>query len=236
MLQERRMDQVTQHYNAPWWYFSRRDIHAELRRAALDTNGLGRPPRLELGTPVEHVNLASRTVNTSSGRSYEADVIIGADGIRSASGNSVFGKLPTQTQGLSAYRCMVSTERLRDHPETAILVDCTKVLMFMGPDRRIVAYPCSSWDWINFVCIFPDRSVDQRGSQWNTAVTVEEMVERFSDFHPAVTKALSLASYTGVWRLRDRDPLTDLTKDCFALVGDAAHAMGPRGSTCNLPR
>ena len=61
-----------------------------------------------------------------------------------------------------------------------------------------------------------------------TKVTVQEMVDRFSDFHPAIVKALTNATETGVWQLRDRSTLPTLVKGCFALVGDAAHAMGPR--------
>lgn len=220
------MEGITSKYGEPWWYFSRKDVHQELKRAALSPDGLGTLPQLVLGAHVERVDVENRTVFLKSGKSFQADVIVGADGIRSASGNSVFGKLTTETDGMSAYRCMIPSEKLKNNPETNVLVDCAKVLMFIGPDRRIVAYPCSSWDLMNFVCIYPDPR--ERKSQWSTKVTVEEMVATFKDFHPSVPAALSMATETGVWQLRDRNPLPTLVKDCFALIGDAAHAMGPR--------
>ncbi|EMT74461.1 Salicylate hydroxylase [Fusarium odoratissimum] len=217
--------QITQKYGEPWWYFSRKDVHAELKRAALSADGLGTTPRLKTGAHVERVDSKTGSVFLKSGESYKADLIIGADGIRSVSGNSVFGKLETTPEGLSAYRCMIRTEELRKNPQTQVLTDSAKVLMVIGPDRRIVVYPCSSWDWMNFVCIYPDTS--DRRLQWSSEVEVQDMVEKFKEFHPSIVAALSMASNAGVWQLRQRVPLPTLVKDFYALVGDAAHAMGP---------
>ncbi|KAJ6107575.1 salicylate hydroxylase [Penicillium sp. IBT 18751x] len=216
---------ATKKYGEPWWYFSRHDVHAELARAALSTDGLGNTPTLHLGNKVVHVDAKARSVTCSNGKVYTGDVIIGADGIHSASGKSVFGKLPVVGDGFSAYRCMIPTSKMRNNPETAILVDAAKVLIIVGPDRRIVAYPCSSWETMNFVCIFPDdRKLEH---QWSTEVSVQEMVDMFKDFHPCVTTFLSMASNTGVWQLLDREPLSTLVNGPFAMIGDAAHAMGP---------
>ncbi|KAG5813935.1 hypothetical protein H9Q74_003096 [Fusarium xylarioides] len=90
---------VTQKYGEPWWYFSRKDVHAELKRAALSEDGLGTTPRLETGAHVEKVDSKTGSVFLKSGKSYTADLIIGADGIRSASGNSVFWQARDDTGG-----------------------------------------------------------------------------------------------------------------------------------------
>ncbi|PNS19529.1 Kynurenine 3-monooxygenase [Sphaceloma murrayae] len=225
IISDRKMAYVTNKYGEPWWYFSRRDVHAEFKRAALSPAGLGSVPELRLGARVVSVDSESGEVTLENGEIVRGDVVIGADGIRSATGNCVFGALGSSSQGLSAYRCMIPTARIRADPETAMLVDGAKVLMFIGPDRRIVAYPCSSWEWINFVGIFPDSS--DRRVQWNNKVPVETMLDRFGDFHPSILKALSMADEVGVWQLRDREPLQTWTRGCFALIGDAAHAMGP---------
>lgn len=218
---------LVEKYGAPWWYFSRQEIHQELKRAALSSDGLGKVPKLELGAKVCRVDLDSMTVHLEDGRTFNGDLIIAADGIRTAAGASVFGPLPTVNTGFSAYRCMVPSQRLRDDPDTGPLLDCAKVLMIVHPERRIVIYPCSSWETMNFVCIFPDD--EDRRLQWTKEISVKELVEKFSDFHPAAVKMLSMAEDPGVWQLRDRDPLPTLVKGRFCLIGDAAHAMGPRG-------
>lgn len=229
------MEHITKIYDEPWWYFSRKDLHSELKRSALAEDGKGTAPTLKVGAHVERVDAEHGTVQLASGETFHGDVIIGADGIRSASGNSVFGKLPSGSEGLSAYRCMIPSTKLMDDPDTAVLVDCAKVLIFIGPERRIVAYPCSSWDYMNFVCIFPDSS--ERRSQWHDKILVQDMLDGFKDFHHSIRKALSMASETGVWQLRHREPLSTWVKGCYTLIGDAAHAMGPRklpDSPCDL--
>lgn len=223
------MTKATKHYGEPWWYFSRLDVHGELKRAALSDDGLGTPPVCELGARVDRVDPFSGTVYLEDGRTFLGDIIIGADGIRATTGKSVFGDLTTSDQGLYAYRCSIKSQRLRDDPETASLVDCAKILMLSAPDRRIVAYPCSSWEIINIVGIYPDQR--DRRLDWQTKVSVDEMVQTFDEFHPAIKKMLSMAEETGVWQLRDRDPLSTLVKDRYAMIGDAAHAMGPRKFT-----
>ncbi|PSK36586.1 Kynurenine 3-monooxygenase [Elsinoe australis] len=225
ILHEMDMSFITGKYGEPWWYFARRDVHAELKRAALSPEGLGRVPVLRTGVRVDQVDLDAGQVRTTSGETFHGDVIIGADGIRTASGASVFGPLKTVAHGLSAYRWMIPTAKLRADPETAIFVDCAKIFIIIGPDRRIIAYPCSNWDSMNFVGIFPDDS--ERRMQWDDTASVESILETFQDFHPTILKALSMADGMGVWQLRDRDPLDRLVKDSFALIGDAAHPMGP---------
>lgn len=228
------MEVVTKKYGDPWWYFSRADIHQELKRTALSPTGLGTPAHLETGAKVSTVDAASGKVTLEDGRVFTGDVIIGADGIGSTTGKAVFpSDIQTVDSGMSAYRCMISSARLRADPLTAPLVDCAKVLMLIAPDRRIVVYPCSSWEFMNFVCIFPDDR--PRTAQWTSQVDVNEMVATFADFHPAIPKMLGMATETGVWKLLDREPLENLVRDKFALIGDAAHAMGPRMSSPNPP-
>jgi 2-polyprenyl-6-methoxyphenol hydroxylase-like FAD-dependent oxidoreductase len=48
-------------------------------------------PRLKLAVRVQTVGVETGTVHNACGREFPGDVILGADGIRSASGASVFG-------------------------------------------------------------------------------------------------------------------------------------------------
>ncbi|GKT46107.1 salicylate hydroxylase [Colletotrichum spaethianum] len=219
------MAPVEARYGAPWWYFSRQDIHTELKRAALSPKGLGMPAKLLLGAGIEHVDLESNTVHLRDKRTFHGDVIIGADGIRSPSGTSVFGSLPYEKTGFSAYRFMVPSQPIRDDVDTAQFVDCAKVIMILHGAYRIVIYPCAGWETLNFACIFPDDI--ERRHQWDTKVSVDDLVETFKHLHPAVVKMLSMAEDVGVWALRDREPLSQIVKGRFSLIGDAAHAMLP---------
>jgi salicylate hydroxylase len=70
-------------------------------------------------------NEAAPSVHTADGREYSADVVVAADGIRSAARSIVLGgeHRPAERTGFAAYRAVVSTERMRDDPETAWLLE-----------------------------------------------------------------------------------------------------------------
>ena len=93
-------------------------------------------------------------VTTQDGNGHTADVIIGADGIRSGVRPFVVpGHKGAEPTGESAYRFMLTVEDLRsiNHP---LLVDGQiphQVQLVVGPKRKIIAYPCRGGSVINCV-------------------------------------------------------------------------------------
>lgn len=230
MLVERDIAVIEEKYGEPWWYFSRYDLHCELKRVALSADGLGSAAQLILGAKVVELDLERNSVLCANGEKYDADVIIGADGIRSACAKAIHGESAPVPSGFSAYRCLIASDALKNDAETAHFTDTPKVMMLIGSDRRIVLYACSSGTSINLVCIFPDTDARLQDNQWRSRASVADMVGKFTDFHPSVAKMLGYATHTGVWQLRDKDPLDRLVSGRLVLVGDAAHAMLPRKS------
>lgn len=137
--------------------------------------------KLELGAHVESVDLETRTVRLSSGKTYTGDAIVGADGIRTSTGKSAIGDtIKSLNTSFSAYRCLLKSSKLREDPDLAFFVDCAKVLLIVGENRRIVIYPCSSWEYLNVVGIFPDDS--DRRAQWRERVQFKTWSTNFASF------------------------------------------------------
>jgi salicylate hydroxylase len=78
---------VIDQYGAPYRHYHRADLHALLLQACLDPEGPGPVVRIATSARVvalDRTDPACPTVMTADGRRFAADVLIGADGIRSA--------------------------------------------------------------------------------------------------------------------------------------------------------
>ena len=102
---------------------------------------------------------ASPTVLLSSGATLMADLVIGADGIKSCIRDFVAPAVgPPVPTGDAAYRFIVSVDDMRCDPDLRTLVDTPKVHCWMGPDRHVVAYCVVSLP-INFACTNRGRAL-----------------------------------------------------------------------------
>lgn len=64
------------------------------------------------------------SVETEDGESFSADLVIAADGVRSAARQVVLGgeDMPAQRTRFAAYRATVPAEKMREDPELAALL------------------------------------------------------------------------------------------------------------------
>lgn len=70
--------------------------------------------------------------------------------------------------------------------------------------------------------------MDISREDWQTAVDVPSILERFSDFHPGLLKVVAKATAAKQFPLLYREPIERWTKDYLVLAGDSAHPMLPR--------
>jgi len=77
------------------------------------------------------------------GRTIEADVIVGADGINSEVRASLFGLQPARWTEQMAWRCMVPIERVptRIGPGGSVAIGRDEYVGWIGPEGHVICYP-----------------------------------------------------------------------------------------------
>lgn len=100
-------------------------------------------PRITIRTGARVVSLdpSTPTLTLESGEVVHADLVIGADGVKSLTREYVVGgpDKPTPT-GDAAYRAIIPTELLLKDPDLRPLVETPEMVGWMGPRGHIMTY------------------------------------------------------------------------------------------------
>jgi salicylate hydroxylase len=153
-----------------------------------------------------------------------ADLLIGADGLRSAVRErlGLGGPKDIVFTGEVAWRALIDAQRLPAHfrrPE---------VQLWLGPHAHLVHYPLRGGTVVNAVLVVEDRRADALGeSGWNQAGDPSVIGFELKDWALDVGEIVRAAEEWRGWPLFDRPPIKDWAAGPVALLGDAAHPMVP---------
>ncbi|KAJ7081834.1 FAD/NAD(P)-binding domain-containing protein [Mycena belliarum] len=205
----------------------RRDVHDELLRLAVG-EGDGVPVKLRLGNKIVECDPERGTVTLKDGETIHADLVVGADGLRSVIRSHVVGATVTApATGLSCFRSLIDASKLGEMEWlTEGLSGARSIIAKEGEYRLIFVYPCRNGQFINVVAIYKDPHQDD--PDWLATGTREELLETFNDIHPKFLALLALADNPVLrWQLRVLPVLDTWVRGRTALLGDAAHATLP---------
>ena len=132
-------------YGAPYYHVHRHDLHRMLLELIAPNC------TIRLNSTVVSVNpdtpTEKSTVTLATGEVLHADLIIGADGVKSIIQQVVIGRVnPAQPTGDAAYRAIIPTSVMVADPDLKPFVDVAEMTAWMGPGRHLMAYNIVSQD------------------------------------------------------------------------------------------
>lgn len=213
----------------------------------LDPKRVGPVPALLRASRVVKIDPVTATVHLENGETVEGDLVIGADGVHSVTRSAIPGgdvqPFCDGPNAKAAFRFLLERKIALQDPVTAPLVEELYVFkMWYGLDRRVVMYPTSDNQLLNFVCIHPvseTQVMESENDAWGAGGSVQRMLEIFKAFDPAVLSLIGKAEpgTLKVWKLLDMEVIPRWTFKRLALLGDAAHPFLPhqgQGGACAI--
>ncbi|KAI0361022.1 FAD/NAD-P-binding domain-containing protein [Trametes cingulata] len=180
-------------------------------------------------------NPARIIVHFADGSTHEADVVLGADGIRSTVRSYVLGGVGAKAafSNTVAYRALIPHAALKAAGFKTDVSDTPAC--FMGPSKHIVVVPIKNGQLINVAAFAARYDVPigsqllSEGSRWVEEVPREEMQKEYDGWGPDISALLRcMPEKASRWSVHVVHPaLETYAKGHVALLGDAAHGMLP---------
>lgn len=241
-------------YGSAWWTVHRADYQEILFDEVVR---LGVQIRLNCRV-VEVLKDAPALIAKNHGQHerFEADLIIGADGLRSRVRSKVLGENDSgpRPSSICAYRALVPLEAMQmdDLRRPLMNQEDQNVDVWLGPRHAMLSYPVrqDSKAQYNLVLVHPEKDEHTKHDlppRFPRPSSVSEVAAHYTDFCEQVKSVVSvvipedenefwvkqsgLSAKDGIleWKLADLDELpTWCTENgSVVLLGDAAHAQRP---------
>ena len=201
-------------YGHPYIVVHRHDVHQRLLDACL-AHGVTIATDQRV-VDVEDLETRAR-VRCENGSEHEADVLVGADGLRSRV-RELIDDAPPRRHPYVAYRGTLPTREHHLHAGADAMV------MWVGPGLHMVQYKVRAGDLYNHVGVFKSPSFTTDSEDWGGP---EELDAAFGRCCAIVARESRMLSRRRRWPMVDRDPIPSWTRSRITLLGDAAHPMQP---------
>lgn len=155
-------------------------------------------------------------VTCADGSSYDAELLVGADGLWSTVRALVAADGEPMCSQYVAYRGAIPIEEMSHH------AGLDNVMLWTGPNMHLVQYPVRRGELYNQVAVFRSERYRADSDDWGTS---DELDAHFAAGTEAVRAALTKFRRNRRWPMFDRLPLRSWSRNRITLLGDAAHPM-----------
>jgi salicylate hydroxylase len=183
-----------QTFGAPYYVVHRAHFHDALYQRAIE---LG--VKVRTGAKVVDYDLDTPSITLEDGTQHTADLVVAAEGcfskcylpnqthrctgIRSAARKLILGDKdqPPVLQGFAAYRATVDTEKMKQDPDIAWLVEKPSQNLWIGDMRHVMSYTIAGGKSFNMVLSHPETSDP---STWKQETALTDMKKHFEGWDP----------------------------------------------------
>ena len=200
----------------------RADLHAMLRAGVPDA-------AIRLGRRCVDVGTrgGAAFARFADGSETEADVVVGADGIRSIARKTLFGADAPRFTNSMCWRCVLPLSEMptRVGPGGAVTLAPGDPLSWYGPEGQVICYPLGDGSLLNiFAGHVGAEWVDE---SWSIPSSREELIAAYAGWNEALLGMFAKVEHCYKWGIFDREPRAQWTVGRVTLLGDAAHPTMP---------
>ncbi|KAL4805176.1 hypothetical protein BDV18DRAFT_25535 [Aspergillus unguis] len=219
-------DAVRKFWQAEYYLVHRRELHTAIKEKALEAS------EIHTGCNIVAIDISSSrpSVTLDDGRTFEGDLLIGADGLQSILRKKIAPDAPPPTAAdKSCFRWLLSAPELRELDVTKDVVRRGALMEWsLANTARLVMYPCQNNQVQNLVGFLPTEVVGKLKEGYQTVGDKNVLTNAFKDFCPAVRELVGRAGEDlKMWQLYDMESLPTYVHKHAALIGDAAHPFQP---------
>jgi salicylate hydroxylase len=161
-------------------------------------------------------------VELANGEEVRGDLLVGADGLRSATRTQLMGEREARFTGVVVWRGLIPRDKVPERYDA-------KIMSWYGPRRHVLLYPLRHDrhpDSVYSLSAFVPATEVHRES-WTASGDLADLHASLADACPAMQELLGLMDSSLITGIYFRDPLETWGSDRVVLLGDAAHPAPP---------